>query len=854
MASSNSGLATNARFKMNSFVKKLVGVLVVWQLAVLVWSAPATMNLGGLPLWFEATPGQADSQYVAHGRDSEFMISPAGTEMILREAGGKTVTARMQFVGANPYAEISGEAALGGKINYLIGNDPTRWQSDVPAFGQVRVDKIYPGINVVYYGNQQLLEYDFDIAPGAQPETVAIRFSGADKVAVNAQGELVVKLDGREVIQHQPVAYQTFGGVRHAVQVGYKILDGRTVGFSVGHYDSHLPLVIDPVLGFLTFFGGNGASVAWKVAFGTNDNSVYLAGSTLSAKFTGTLNFPTNGFQKTFQGGQTEGDAFVAKFDSSGTNLIYFTYLGGNVDDAAYALAVDGAGHAFVAGATDSANFPVKNAVVGVYGNPAYNFNGSKIPTTPTGTNYPASTFVSELETNGGSLIYSTYLGGLTFNVAFGIALDGNDDAFVTGETFCNNYPVTADAFQSKLASTYDLSLGCNAFVTEIAPNGNTLKYSTYLGGTNQDIGYGISFNNGYLAVAGWTCSSNFPTTNAIGASYNSYGFPSNGHLLNSQTSGNVNNTLQIAPTVFDAFVTLFTTGPTIAPLYSTFLGGTNSDVANDVKVDPAGTVYVTGGTSSVNFPNTTNMLSSFVMTNTISPFFVTNAFLTQIKLSNSVPYIAFSQVFGGVGNDIGFGVALDAAENVFIAGSTSSVTNFNADPENLIGSLNFTNSGGYDAFVTVFKSDLSGLLYSADFGSSFDDSAYGIAVDPQDSAYVAGRTYWASQAVVAFPAFNAWEPKPPGGTNAFLAKIWLGPAIFPQLTTANSGTNVVVSWSPQADAQVNSSTFYLEATTNLLSPWTPVGQAPTPTNGIYTYQFSPTGGNRFFRLRGLQN
>jgi hypothetical protein len=869
-ASSNSELATNARFKMNSFVKKSIGVLVLWQLAVLVWSAPATMNFGVLPLWFEARGGPADSQYVAHGRDSEFMISPAGAEMVLREAGGKTVSTRMQFVGGNPYAEMSGDKLAGGKINYLIGNDPTHWQADVPAFGQVQVDKIYPGINVVYYGNQQRLEYDFNLAAGANPEAVAIRFTGADSVKVNAQGDLVVKLDGREVIQHQPVAYQTAGGIRRAIQVGYKIRDDRTVGFAVGNYDSRLPLVIDPVLGYATFFGGNGGTVAWKVALGTNDNSVYITGSTLSTKISNSLGFATPGaFQSSFQGGTADGDAFVAKFNSVG-GLVYCTYLGGSVDDAAYAIAVDSEGHAFVAGATDSANFPVKNAVVGV------NFNGSKITTTPTRGYYPSSAFVSELQTDGGSLIYSTYLGGSTFSVAFGIALDAADDAFVTGETFCNNYPVTTNAFQSQFASTYDLSLGCNAFVTEVAPGGNTLKYSTYLGGTNQDIAYGISFNNGYLAVAGWTCSSNFPTTNWIGNYTNSYNQSSNGQLLNGQASGNINNTLQLAPYVYDAFVTLFqTSGANVVPLYSTFLGGTNEDMANAVAVDASGTVFVVGGTSSINFPNSTNLLSSYVLTNTLSAIFVTNTFLTQIKWNGTNPTIGFSQVFGGLGNDIGYGVALDAAENVFIAGSASSVTNYNANPENLIGSLSWTNSGGYDAFVTAFKSDFSGLLYSADFGSSYDDSAYGIAVDSQDSVYVAGRTYWTPRATIAFPVFNAWESSPPGSTNAFLAKIWLGP----QLTAMSSGTNLLVSWPAQPQAQIGTNTFYLEAATNLLSmvvttnlippippatqtnelvitnwvaapDWTPVPQLPTTTtNGVTTFIINPTGPDQFFRM-----
>ena len=893
MASSNSVLATNARFKMNAFVKKFLGVLVVGQLTFLAWPAQKTMNLGGLPLWFEATRGQADSQYVAHGRDSEFMVSPAGTEMVLREAGGKTASTRMEFVGANPAAEISGDAAMGGKISYLIGNDSTRWQSGLAAFGRVRVERVYPGINVVYYGNQQRLEYDFDLAPGARPEMIALRFTGADKVSVNSEGDLDVKLDGRDIIQHQPVAYQVSGGIRQAVQVSYRTMDARTVGFSVGHYDSGLPLVIDPVLAYSTFFGGNKDDIVWAVAFGTNDNSVYIAGQTVSTTIADGVGLATPGaFQTTLQGGQVDGDAFVAKFGATGTNLIgtnliYCTYLGGSGEDVANALTVDGEGHAFVAGTTDSLNFPHTNAIMGTYGNPPYHYNGSQL--TGSFDNFlkanPFCGFVTELDASGANLVYSTYLGGggVGWNSAFGVAVDGEDRALVVGETFSTNFPVTANAYQTKFASVNNFYLGCNAFVSEIASNGNTLNYSTYLGGTNQDTAYSVSVNNGFVAVVGTTCSSNFPTTNYLGVTANSVGFTSSGQFLNGLTSGNLNNNLQILPYVFDGFVTLFqeTNGTNLAPVYSTFLGGTNNDVAYGVAVDASGTAFVVGGTTSINFPNTTNMLSSFVLTNGTGVF-LTNAFLTQIKLTNGSPVIGFSQVFGGAGNDIGWGVTLDAAENVFIAGSTSSVTNFNANPEDLLGSLSWTNAGGYDAFVTVFKSDLSGLIYSADFGSSFDDSAYCIAVDPEDSVYVAGATYVGPSAVTAYPLFNSFQPMPPDDVNGFLAKIWMGSSISPQLLTSTSGTNLLLSWAPEPQAQIGSGTFFVQTATNLLSMvvttnlippippatltnevvvtnwvaapnWTTLAVPPVrTTNGVTTFTVTPTSQNQFFRLKSF--
>jgi hypothetical protein len=409
----------------------------------------------------------------------------------------------MEFIGANTAAEISGGAEMPARINYLIGNDPAQWQSRLAAFCQVRVKGLYPGVNLVYYGNQQRLEYDFDLSPGTRPETVAIRFEGADKVLVNAQGELVVELAGRSIIQHEPVAYQSIGGTRHPVQAGYKMLDTRTVAFSVGHYDSRLPLVIDPVLSYSTFFGGNAFDTAWAVAFATNDNSVYIAGQTASTLITSTLRFTTPGAFQTNIHSDSISAAFVAKFhdlenpaqlSDLATNLVYCTYVGGSDGETAKALAVDASGHAFIAGATISPNFPVKNPVV------YQTYNGSNISghIDPTDNEYPSDAFVTELETNGASLIYSTYLGGDYSDSALGIALDSSDNAYVTGYSYSTNFPATANAWQPRFKSVIDFGASsyyqaCNAFVAEIAAGGKTLNYSSYLGGTNVDYGFAIA-------------------------------------------------------------------------------------------------------------------------------------------------------------------------------------------------------------------------------------------------------------------------------------------------------------------------------------------------------------------------
>jgi len=876
----------NARFKMKTFSSIALGVWVILQLAVGAVSAQTRFDFGSLPLWFEAGQGgMVPGEYTARGRDSQITISRDGAQFVLGRSGQTAETARMQFVGASAGAAIAGGAEMPARINYLSGNDPSNWRSGLAAFGQVRVSGLYPGINLVYYGNQQRLEYDFDLAPGARPESVVIRFAGTQKVLVNGQGELVVQLAGRNIIQHQPVAYQIIGDTRQPVKVGYKMLEADTVAFAVSHYDARLPLVIDPVISYSTFFGGNNNDTAWSVAYATNDDSVYIAGQTVSTTITTALRLATPGaYQTNFHGGGAYGDAFVAKFhdltnpsqlNDLATNLIYCTYIGGSADDGADALAVDSAGHAFVTGVTFSTDFPVTNFITFKRPNGQI-FNGStnqgRFDSAING--YPPDTFVSELDPNGAHLIFSTYLGGEEFNVPLGLALDPADDVFVTGYTSSIGFPVTTNAWQPKFRSVYNKYIGFNAFVTEIGSNGSngkTLTYSTYLGGTNQDIGFSIAYQNGFVAVAGATVSSNFPTVNAIyqyvftisNSIVNGFDIY-DGTLLNGN-SNNVNNNLQIAFYNSDAFVTLFpVSGTTLsAPLYSTLLGGTNVDVAYGVAFDPAGNVDVVGGTASVNFPFLIYpgqlYLPSYLQTNTVG-FFVTNCFLTQLQYKGSRATIAYSEVFGGTGNDVAHDVAVDAAGNVFIAGSTTSITNVLSNPANLVGGLTQTNSGSMNVLVDAFQAGFSNVLYAADFGSSTADTGYGIAVDPNDGVYVVGLTMAANNSSILFPVFNAWEPVAPDSDNGFLTKILSHVSPPPLLSISSPGTNLVVSWTASPLALLYTNPFVLQVSSNLpASPgWITVTQSPVVTkiitggytNQSYQYQFSLTNQMQYFRLR----
>ena len=793
--------------------------------------AQTAMMPAGLPLYFEANQGQADSpaQFIARGRDSEFLISPGAAEFVLRKMttphNFSERTVRMQFTGANEGAQISGAEALSGKINYLIGNNPARWQTGVATFARVRVGQLYPGINLAYYGNQRQLEYDFTVAPEADPGVIAIHYDGADKISVNSAGELVLNLGDSEIRQPKPVIYQTANGGRKEISGGYKLLDACTAGFAVGDYDHRLPLVIDPILSYSTYFGGAADDIGWKVAVGT-DGSVYVAGETLSAKLA-----TTGAFQTNYTGGIYTGDAFVAKFSNDGSNLIYCTYLGGSRDDYAYGLAVDNAGDVFLTGTTVSPDFPTNNALYP-------KILGHGYFSSRTGTIYNPNAFVAELNTNGSHLIYSTYLGGSgniplgTGDIGTGIAVDSAGNAYVTGFTSSTNFPATNSvAYQlpgttttvlNRLAGVY------NAYLAKIGPGGTSLLYSTYFGGSNTDEAIGIAVDSaGSAYVTGFTDSTNFPTTaNAFQTVLTSTNF----------IGGN------------NAFVAKFSPAGTNL-IYSTLLGGTNNDQAFGIAVDAAGNAYVTGGTTSPNFPNTTTNLSiqSNGLTNNTTYGYplTTNAFLTQILWNGTNAAIGYSAVFGGTnfGIDTGYGVAVDPQGNAFVCGA-SSTAGFPA-----LNATNYfatTNAGGSDAFVTAFGPGGSALLYSILLGGSANDFGYGIAVDTNSNAYVVGQTLSAN-----FPTNNALDPVLNGPSDAFLAKIFYDP---PSLTLSGSGGQVQVAWNANLKFEPElARLFKLESSTNFPSTnWVVMPQPPVLAGDRYTVTLDRTNQMRFFRLHAF--
>jgi hypothetical protein len=716
--------------------------------------APALHNRGALseygklPLSFEANRGQTDGQVRFLSRGSGFSLFLTNDEAVIDlmrtgpshidprrrfakptrmpDTDGSTASVKlhMQVLGANLASRVVGAAELPGKANYFIGNDPAKWRTNVPTYAQVKYESVYPGVDLIYYGNRGRLEYDFVVAPGIDPGLIALRFRGGSDVAVNQNGDLL--LNSEDVRFQKPEVYQDTDGTRKLVESQYVMTANNTIRFAVGDYDRSKPLVIDPVLVYSTFLGGSDVDDGRGIAVDASGNA-YVIGDTSSS------DFPTaNAIQPTFTG--FHHTAFVTKINASGSALVYSTYLGGSLPnsggflrDSPGGIAVDASGNAYVTGFTTSPDFPTTvNAIQ------------PTSPICPGSTCDPnaAAGFVTKINASGSALVYSTYLGGSFADGGNSIAVDRHGNAYVTGFANSSDFP-TVNALQSTLGS----GAQANAFVSKINASGSALVYSTYLGGggpDNFDVGTGIAVDaSGNAYVTGWTRSSSFPTANA----------------LQPTLKGLIQN----------AFVTKINANGS-AFVYSTYLGGRNisddtpkdpGDQGNGIAVDSSGNAYVAGQTSSADFATANPLQSSLV-----GP---TDAFLTKINASGSA--LVYSTFLGGSGDDRADSVAVDGVGNAYIAGTTFS-TNFPA-----VSAVQSTFGGGSsDSFVAEINPGGSALVYSTDLGGSGDEFSGGIALDSLGNVYLTGFTRSPN-----FPTANPLQHTlrgDPSNGDAFATKI----------------------------------------------------------------------------------
>lgn len=506
-------------------------------------------DYGKLPLAFEANSGlwEPGVKFAARASGHILLFEASGAMRIIgppgsAEQGGATVG--MRLLGARPQPVLARGEPLEGKNHYLLGSDPARWRLNVPTFSRIEYREVYPGVMLVYRGNQRQLEYDFVLASGVSPGVIRLDFTGTQAVQIAPGGELVVRTPWGELRHHRPRVYQEVDGARVEIAGRYRKLARHQVGFQVAAYDPLKPLVIDPIMSYSTYLGGSADDRAYGIAV-DSAGCAYIVGETWSS------NFPrVPGYQPASAG---ERDVFVAKLNATGTSLVYSTYIGGRGRDSGRSIAVDASGSAYVTGFTYSQNFPV---TAGAF---------------QTSSGGQEEAFALKLNASGTGLLYSTYLGGRGSDFGAGIAVHSNGEALLCGYTSSPNFPTTSGALRSAFAGGY-----YDAFVAKLNASGSGLVYSTYLGGGGTDTAAGIAVDAGGNAyVTGQTGAADFPTRNPF----------------------------QTLSGFVDAFVTKL--DPSGQLVYSTYLGGRSSDFGNSVAVDSSGSAYVSGATASTDFPVT---------------------------------------------------------------------------------------------------------------------------------------------------------------------------------------------------------------------------------------------------------
>jgi hypothetical protein len=569
---------------------------------------------GQLPLAFEANRGQTDPavNFLARGAGYALFLTPNEAVVKLQAGATGSDVLRLQLVGASAAPSAAGRDPLPGTSNYLVGDDPSRWQTGIASYAGVEYRGVYPGIDVVYHGNQGQLEYDFDVASGANPAAIRLCVEGASSLVLDGQGDLVLHAAGGDLVEQAPVVYQDVGGLRRPVAGRFVLEGGDQVGFAVGAYDRRLPLVIDPTLSYSTYLGGTRADSGYGIAV-DRDGDAYVVGNTFST------DFPTTpGAFQTQAGSPGAESGFVAKLNPSGTALVYSTYLGSANLANVEGVAVDRNGNAYITGATDSIHFPT---TPGAFQKALRGLDDA---------------FVTELNASGTALVYSTYLGGSSDDFASRIAVDGLGDAYVTGSTDSKDFPTTPGAFQTNPGGPN----GTDAFVTKLNPGGTALVYSTYLGGSSNDGGSGIAVDGaGDAFVTGVTQSPNFPTT--PGAFQRFLRGPESGFVTELNAAGS-------------------------APVYSTYLGGSISDEVTSVALDGQGAAYVAGGGYSADFPTTPGAFQRTRPSSRQSGFVA--------KLNPGGGSLAYSTYLGGTGGgDLAQGLAVDGAGDALVTGLAGS-------------------------------------------------------------------------------------------------------------------------------------------------------------------------------------
>lgn len=644
-------------------------------------------NYGKLPINFEPNLGQTDEKvkFLARGHGYSLFLTDAEAVLTLEKRGKtekqtKRAVLRMQIEGANNSAQTSGLNATGGKSNYFIGNDSSKWQTNVPNYEKIKYSAIYDGIDLVYYGNGQQLEYDFVVQPNADPNKIKLNFDGAKSVKIDKKsGDLLLETEAGTIRQHAPVVYQELNGERREIAASYILAkDKPSISFNLAEYDKSKTLVIDPILAYGSYLGGNMFDQGGGVTVDANGNA-YIVGTAASRDFPTTAGTIKPTMLPATTGNQFWYDAFVTKINPTGTALIFSTYYGGrNGSESGSGVAVDTNGNVLFSGTTTANDFPTVNAYQTTFG----------------GTD---DAFAAKLNSTGSAIIYSTYLGGNNTDLGGKIALNQTTgDAVFAGYASSGNFPTTPGAYKERLC---DGSPGsCNgifysgSYLVKLSANGGAI-YSTLFDMGVSDVALDANDN----AVVGGTAGL-IPTTP--------------GAFQPTSSGGTEGFIAKLNPT-----------GNTL--VFGTYLGGgLQSDRISSIALDAAQNIYVTGQTENTGFPTTPGAFdTTFNGSGNIADGFVT-------KFNPQGSALVYSTFLGGTGKDQPFAIALNSNGEAFVTGETTSGATFP-----LRNSL-YGTAG--NIFVTRFNANASDLIYSTYIGVG---GGYDIAVDAASGAYITGHT-----------------------------------------------------------------------------------------------------------------
>jgi hypothetical protein len=663
------------------------------------------------PIYFEQNTGQLDDRVVFFARGTGRTLFLTSSETVISVGPGAL---RMRYGGASPRPSVNGLDPVPGKTHYLIGSDRERWQTGIPHLRRIQYAQLYPGIDLEFHGSGGTLEFDFLVGPGADPDAIRLAFDGAHGLRIAPSGDLVVTIaDGFEpgsgegpvlvdsapingadrggsVTFRAPTVYQELAGERRMIPGEFRKLGTLEAGFRVGPYDKTLPLVIDPVIAFSTYIGGEDNEDANDVAI-DGDGNAYIVGTTKSISYP--ISSPAS------PRARASLDVYVTKMHVESATLVYTLFIGTGDDDRGHAVAVDNVGHAYITGATRSNIFPTVDPVQSIWGG-----------------GYDA--FVAKLSLDGASLLYSTYLGGAADDSATDIALDGAGNTYLVGQSASSDFP-TKDAIQADVGGNNDV------FVTKLDPTGSALVFSTYLGGTEYDVGRGIDITTaGEVYLTGLSASTDFPTLGSL------YPAPSTGdsHAIVSRLNA---------------------AGATL--VYSTYLGGGGIDTGSGIAVDVAGNAYVVGKTESTDFPTTPGAPQNATGGGT-------DAFAS--KLTPTGGALSYSTYVGGDSYDEAYDVAIDSDGNAFFTGRTASTSFPTLSP------LQPTLAGFDDAFVAALAIDGQGL-FSTYLGGDQIDEGRALILDADGHIYVTGNTD-----STTFPTARPYDGSVNGMRDAFLVKL----------------------------------------------------------------------------------